>query len=342
MNKNIKQILDTGVSIWLDDLNKDLLESGELTNLINEDGVTGVTTNPAILAKSGINDPDEQVMVIQKACDLFLPLYEKTDGENGRVSIEVNPNLADDTAGTITAAAELYKKVNRKNVLIKIPATAAGMNAIAETLSKGISVNVTLIFGLSQYKKVLAAFVDGIQAAADNGLDFTKIHSVASLFVSRVDTAVDALLEANGSPEALKLRGKIAVSNAKLCYDEYEKFFENDQTWKNLEQNGAHRQRPLWASTGVKNPDYSPTKYVDDLAFPNSVNTMPLKTLHALAENSDESRYPVDTDKTYLEDRLNKLTSLGIDLDKVVAELEKAGVQQFIDSAKPLLFVDKS
>lgn len=356
MSINTQKITDAGVSIWLDDLSRDRLQNGSLTDLIVNKNVVGITTNPSIfqaaITGSDLYDADlaelkgatPEIKVqklttddVRNACDIMKPIYDKTNGVNGRVSIEVDPRLAHDTDGTIKAAEDLFGIVARENVMIKIPATVEGLPAITAVLAKGISVNVTLIFSITRYREVMQAFLDGIQLASDAGLNISKIHSVASFFVSRVDTAVDPLLEKIDSEEALKLRGKIAVTNAKLAFDQYEYFFGQNAQWHSLEKHGAHRQRPLWASTGVKNREYSPTLYVDDLAFAGTVNTMPENTLKLLDLNTNEDRYPIDTDKSYLIDRIKKLESLGINLITITDQLEAEGVQKFIDAWQSLL-----
>jgi transaldolase len=314
--------------------------------------VVGVTTNPSIFQKSitesetydlnKFNDTETAVWTlvaddVRDACDILRPIYDQSNGVNGRVSIEVDPRLAHDFLKTKLEAARLFKLVDRENVMVKIPATKEGLPAITETLAQGISVNVTLIFSHQRYQEVMSAFVDGIEAAQKNGHDISKIHCVASFFVSRIDTLVDELLEQNGSDEALALRGKIAVSYTQLAYQEYEKFFANNAQWTELENAGANKQRPLWASTGTKNPDYSPTIYVDTLAFAEIVNTMPEATLSAVFDHSDEKLYPNNDSYKNASLNLEKLASLGISMSEVVEQLEKEGVEKFIVSWEELL-----
>ncbi|HRW20139.1 MAG TPA: transaldolase, partial [Dermatophilaceae bacterium] len=276
------ELAAAGVSIWLDDLSRGRLTSGGLAGLIADDHVTGVTTNPSIFqaAITAGSDYDEQLgglradgarvedavfaMTtddVRSACDLFLPVYEATDGVDGRVSIEVDPRLARDTAGTVAQAKALAAAVDRPNVLIKIPATVEGLPAISATLAEGISVNVTLIFALDRYRAVLNAFLEGLERAHAAGHDLARIHSVASFFVSRVDTEVDKRLTAVGTPEALALKGQAAIANARLAYQAYEEVFSTPR-WRSLADDGARPQRPLWASTGVKDPAYPDTMYV--------------------------------------------------------------------------------
>jgi transaldolase len=341
-----------GTSIWLDYLSRSLISSGELQKLIDEKNIVGVTTNPSIFQKSitesadydlsGFSDVETAVWTlisddVRNACDVFKPIYDRTNGVDGRVSIEVDPRFAHDFLKTRLEVERLFKLVDRENVMIKIPAIKESLPAITEALSQGISVNVTLIFSHERYREVIRAFVDGIEAAKKNGHDITKIHSVASFFVSRIDTLVDGLLEQNGSEEASALRGKIAVSYAQLAYGVYEDFFNTNEQWAELEKAGAHRQRPLWASTGTKNPIYSPTIYVDTLAFPDTVNTMPEATLDAVYEKSDSALYPNVGDHANQQATLDKLEKLGVSMPNVVAQLEKEGVEKFIESWEELL-----
>ncbi len=306
-NDNLKALSDAGVSIWLDDLNRPLITSGRLQELIETRSVVGVTTNPSIfaaalsegdaynaqvkdLAQQG-KDVNESVFAlttddVRNACDIFLPLYEATGGQDGRVSIEVDPRLAADTAKTVEEAKTLRASVDRPNVHIKIPASVEGLPAISQVLAEGISVNVTLIFSLDRYRGVMNAFLTGLEQARQAGKDLSQIHSVASFFVSRVDTEIDKRLDAIGTDEAKALKGKAGVANARLAYQAYEEVFSTPR-WQVLEAEGAHKQRPLWASTGVKDPAYRDTMYVVDLVAPNTVNTMPAKTLEAVADHGD-------------------------------------------------------
>ena len=305
MTDRLQQLSDAGVSIWLDDLSRERLESGNLADLVANSHVVGVTSNPSIfqaalskgerydaqireLADLG-TDRDQAVRVIttddvRDACHVLRPAYDATDAVDGRVSIEVSPGLAHDAAGTVAEAADLWKTVDQPNLMIKIPGTAEGCTAITETLAAGISVNVTLIFGLQQYRDVMEAHLAGLEQARENGHDLSTIHSVASFFVSRVDTEIDQRLDASGADPALK--GRAGVANARLAYQAYEETLASDR-WAALATSGATRQRPLWASTGVKNPDYKDTLYVDDLVVEDTVNTMPEKTMHAVADHGE-------------------------------------------------------
>lgn len=349
MTSATRALSDAGVSIWLDDLSRERLTSGSLAELITSKDVTGVTTNPSIfaaalskgesyaaqvkeLAQSGAS-VDEAVVAITAndvaaACDVFADVYRATDGVDGRVSIEVDPRLARDTAATIAQAKELYATVARENVLIKIPATEEGLPAIAEVLGAGISVNVTLIFDLERYRGVINAFMIGLEKARAAGLDLTKIHSVASFFVSRVDAEIDGRLEGIGTDEALALRGKAGLANARLAYQVYEEAVDSER-FAALADAGARPQRPLWASTGVKNPDYSDTLYVDGLVAPGTVNTMPEKTLDAVADHGGDGANTIEGTYPASDETLDALSKLGIDYDDVVAQLETEGVDKF-------------
>ena len=364
MTEATQRTSDSGVSIWLDDLSRSRIESGSLQDLIANKNVVGVTTNPSIFQKAlhevGPYDPqlkelgkvDVETAVreltttdVRNATDIFREVAEKSDFVDGRVSIEVDPRLAHETEATEKQAEELWAKVNRPNAMIKIPATLEGLPAITATLAKGISVNVTLIFSLERYEQVIDAYIEGIAQADANGHDLKHIGSVASFFVSRVDTAVDKLLEANGSDEAKALEGKAAVANARLAYELFENKFANDPRWAALEAKGAKKQRPLWASkakgakkqrplwasTGTKNAAYSDCKYVDELVAPFVVNTMPEKTLNALADHGNGAP---SIKGTYEESHaiMNKLADLGINIKDVTDKLEADGVAAFIKS----------
>lgn len=348
-NANTQALSDAGVSIWLDDLSRERLTSGSLEALIKEKNVVGVTTNPSIfhaalsdgesyaaqvaeLAAAGM-DAEEAVFKITSddvaaACDLFAPINAATNGVDGRVSIEVDPRLARKTAETIAEAKVLHEMVGRENVLVKIPATVEGLEAIAETLAAGISVNVTLIFSLERYRAVINAFLIGLEAAKANGHDLSKLHSVASFFVSRVDTEIDARLNAIGTDEALALRGKAGVANARLAYQVYEETFTSER-WNVLAAAGANAQRPLWASTGVKDPALPDTLYVTELCAPNTVNTMPEKTLEATADHAEISGNTVSGSYAEANAVLDALAALGVSYNDVVAKLEVEGLQKF-------------
>ncbi len=353
MSDILKKLSDEGVSIWLDDISRERLRTGNLEHLIKDKHVVGVTSNPTIFAKAlskgdayddqvrdlavrGV-DVEEGVRAITTydirwAADVLRPVYDRTDGVDGRVSIEVDPRLAHDTEKTVAEAKALWWMVDRPNVFIKIPATLAGLPAITETLAQGISVNVTLIFSLERYGQVIDAFYEGLEKARANGHDLSTIESVASFFVSRVDTEIDKRLEKSGRTD---LQGKAAIANARLAYALFEEKSATDR-WKALKDAGARPQRPLWASTGVKNPDYRDTMYVDELVAPNTVNTMPEATLEATA---DHAEIKGDTIHDYDGARavMAALKEAGVDYDDVVRVLEDEGVEKFEASWKELL-----
>lgn len=352
MTDPVQQLSEAGVSVWLDELSRQRLTSGNLTSLRAGRGVVGVTSNPTIFAAAvadaddyaeQVNDlaernvsVDEAVREItnadvQQACDLFSGTWEATGGVDGRVSLEVDPRLAHDTEATAAQAAELWKSVDRPNLMIKIPATREGLPAITRSLANGISVNVTLIFAVERYREVMAAFLDGLDQAWANGHDLTTLTSVASFFVSRVDTEVDRRLERIGTPEALALRGQAAVANARLAYAAHQEVFDSVR-WARLEDAGAHPQRPLWASTGMKNPDYPDTLYVTELVAPGVVNTMPENTLHAFAEHGEVHGDRVSGTSEQAARTFDALRAAGIDLDDVFAVLEHEGVDKFAKS----------
>ncbi len=353
----IEDLAREGVSVWLDDLSRERLRSGNLQELIDTKGIVGVTTNPSIfqaalsegdaydaqlrsLAAEG-KDVDEVVFTlttddVRDACDVFAPVFEATDGVDGRVSIEVDPRLAHDTDETVAVARQLADTVDRPQVYIKIPATEAGLPAITETLAQGISVNVTLIFSLERYRAVMNAFIDGLEKAHSAGKDLATIHSVASFFVSRVDTEVDAQLEQIGTDEALALRGRAALANARLAYQAYEEVFSTPR-WQRLEAEGALRQRPLWASTGVKNPEYPDTLYVTELVADNTVNTMPEKTLDATIDHGVISGDTVTGGYTEAQETLDALARLGVSYTEVTDTLESEGVAKFEKAWEDLL-----
>ncbi len=348
----LQQLTEAGVSIWLDDLSRERLETGNLADLVEHRHVVGVTTNPAIfqaaladgerydaqvreLASSGA-DVDGATRAIttddvRDACQVMRPVFDATDGVDGRVSIEVSPGLAHDTDSTVAEASDLWKTVDQPNLLIKIPGTEAGWPAITETIGNGISVNVTLIFGLEQYRQVMEAYVAGLEKALENGHELAEIHSVASFFVSRVDSEIDKRLEATteGPGTDPALRGKAGVANARLAFQMYEEFFAGER-WERLAGQGARKQRPLWASTGVKNPDYDDTMYVVDLAVEDTVNTMPEKTLEAVA---DHGVVRGDRVRPFYDDAAAHMAALaeaGIDYDDVIDVLIAEGVDKFV------------
>ena len=351
----MRALTRAGVSIWLDDLSRARLASGNLARLIRKYSVTGVTTNPTIFAaalahgdeyaeslaelRAGGADVATAVRTlttadVRDACDLFEPVFAASDGVDGRVSIEVEPGLAMDTAGTIAQAAELRSQVDRDNVLIKIPATRPGLPAITATIAAGISVNVTLIFSVERYAEVIDAYLAGLEQAAAAGLDLAGIHSVASVFVSRVDAEIDARLDAIGGA-ARQLKGRAAIANAELAYAAYVEAFTSER-FQALAARGARRQRPLWASTGVKSEDYPDTLYVSELVAPGVVNTMPEKTLLAYADHGAIG-FPVTDASGPAEKVMRLLTGAGIDLPDVYATLEVEGVAKFEQSWQELL-----
>jgi len=340
---------DAGVSIWLDDLSRQRINSGNLADLITKRHVVGVTSNPTIFAHAVVHAEDyaEQVKQlaargasvddavreitiadVQQACDVFSGTWETSGGVDGRVSLEVSPRLAHDTDATLAQAGELWKLVDRPNLMIKIPATVEGLAAITGALADGISVNVTLVFSVQRHREVMAAFFAGLERASANGYDLARITSVASFFVSRVDTEVDKRLEAIGTDEALALRGQAAVANARLAYAAYQQEF-GTQRWADLQEAGARPQRPLWASTGVKNPAYPDTKYVTELIAPGVVNTMPENTLLALADHGKVPGDQVSGTAEAAQRTFDELAEVGIDLDDLFVVLEREGVEKF-------------
>ncbi|MFJ9905656.1 transaldolase [Streptomyces sp. NPDC101152] len=357
MTDALKRLSEEGVAIWLDDLSRKRITSGNLAELIDQQHVVGVTTNPTIFQKA-ISEGDgydqqlsdlaarkvtveEAIRMIttadvRDAADILRPVFDATEGQDGRVSIEVDPRLAHDTKATVAEAKQLAWLVDRPNTLIKIPATRAGIPAITEVIGLGISVNVTLIFSLERYREVMDAYLAGLEKAKERGLDLSKIHSVASFFVSRVDTEVDKRLDGIGTDEAKALRGKAAVANARLAYQAYEEVFSSDR-WGRLENAGARKQRPLWASTGVKDPAYKPTLYVDDLVAPNTVNTMPEATLHATEESGSITGNTIAGTYEQARADLDAVEKLGISYDDVVQLLEDEGVEKFEASWNDLL-----
>ncbi|MGE2691692.1 transaldolase [Mycolicibacterium pulveris] len=361
-NPHLAALSAAGVSVWLDDLSRDRLQTGNLQELIDTKSVVGVTTNPSIfqaalskgsayddqvneLASQGA-DVDATVRTVttddvRNACDVLAKVYEASDGVDGRVSIEVDPRMAHDTDKTILQAIELWKIVDRPNLFIKIPATMAGLPAITAVLAEGISVNVTLIFSVERHRMVMDAYLAGLEKAKEAGHDLSKIHSVASFFVSRVDTEVDNRLEKiasdSGKDTALALRGQAGVANARLAYAAYEEVFVGGSRYEALKADGARVQRPLWASTGVKNPEYADTLYVTELVAPNTVNTMPEKTLDAVADHGVITGDTVTGTAAQSQEVFDKLSAVGIDLPDVFRVLEDEGVEKFEKSWLELL-----
>jgi transaldolase len=351
----LAQLTAAGVAVWLDDISRERLSTGNLEKLVRDFHVRGVTSNPTIFASAmskgsaydgqladlgarGVNVEEASRAIttydIRWACDVLRPVYDETNGLDGRVSLEVDPRLARDTAKTIAEARALWWLVDRPNLYIKIPATAEGLPAITQCLSEGISVNVTLIFSLQRHAEVINAFMAGLENAA--GHDVSTIASVASFFVSRVDTEVDKRLEKIGTPEAQALRGKAAIANARLAYQLFEEKFSTPR-WSALSARGARVQRPLWASTSTKDPSFPDTMYVVDLVAPDTVNTMPEATLHAVADHGQLRGNTIQG--TYDESKrvFEQLEGLGIGYDDVVTVLENEGVQKFETSWNELL-----
>ncbi|GAB3486706.1 transaldolase [Nocardiopsis coralliicola] len=357
MTDALSKLSAEGTAVWLDDISRDRLRTGNLQQLIDGSSVVGVTSNPTIfqkalaegdaydaqlhdLAARGVS-VDEAVRAltgadIRAAADVLRPVYDATGRTDGRVSLEVDPRLAHDTERTVAEARALWWLVDRPNLMIKIPATPEGLPAITRALAEGISVNVTLIFSLARYREVMAAFQEGIAKAREAGLDVARIQSVASFFVSRVDAQVDKRLDAIGTAEAADLRGRAAIANARLAYAACQEFFDND-AWRVLEAAGAQRQRPLWASTGVKDPAYDDTRYVAGLAAPGTVNTMPEATLEAVADHGEITGDTVTGTADRARADLNALAGVGVDLEAVLEELEKDGVAKFEQSWEQLL-----
>ena len=357
-NEKLAELSAAGVSVWLDDLSRDLISSGQLQELVDTKSVVGVTTNPSIfqaaLSKGTayddqINelaardtDVDSAVRTlttddVRNACDVLRPVFDRTNGLDGRVSIEVDPRLAHDTEKTAAQAVELWKIVDRPNTLIKIPATKEGLPAISRTLAEGISVNVTLIFSVERYQEVMDAYLNGLDAALAAGHDISKIHSVASFFVSRVDTEVDKRLDAIGTPQAVQLKGSAALANARIAYHAYQQVFEIDSRFPALREQGALPQRALWASTGTKNPDYADTLYVSELVAPNTVNTMPGKTMDAFADHGWVDTKSILGRAKESREVFDAISAVGVDFSDVFKVLEDEGVTKFVDAWTGLL-----
>ena len=352
MNERLRKLQEIGQSVWVDSLSRDDIQNGNLQRMI-EDGVLGVTSNPTIfqqaIARSELYDQELQELAertddpkemfrriavrdIQDACDIFIPVYEQTERKDGYVSLEVAPELAFDTEGTIARAQLVWEMTDRPNLLVKIPATREGLPAIEETIAAGISVNVTLIFSLERYRAVAQAYLRGLERLIEGGGDPSKVASVASFFVSRVDTETDRRLEEVGRED---LKGRLAIDNAKIVYQEFKKIFSGPK-WESLESRGATKQRPLWASTSTKNPQYKDTVYVDNLIGPDTVNTMPLSTLEATMDHAEvRPTLEEGIDEAYR--LLEELKEAGVDYEEVVEVLEEEGVQKFVDSYNELI-----
>ncbi|PHV67702.1 transaldolase [Williamsia muralis] len=349
-NANLAALSQAGVSVWLDDLSRTRIQSGNLAELIATKSVVGVTTNPSIfqaaLSKGDAYDDQVNELAargadvdatirtvttddVRNACDVLAPQYEASKGVDGRVSIEVDPRLAHDADQTVAQAVELWKIVDRPNLLIKIPATEAGIPAITKVIAEGISVNVTLIFSVERYELVMDAYIEGLEKASAAGHDLSKIHSVASFFVSRVDTEIDKRLDAIGSDEATALKGKAGLANARLAYVAYQKVFEDQPRFRALAAAGANAQRPLWASTGVKDPSLPDTLYVGELVAPGTVNTMPEKTMDAFADHGKVKPNSIIGQGPASQEVFDAISAIGIDLTDVFLTLENEGVEKF-------------
>ncbi|MBR8640562.1 transaldolase [Streptomyces tuirus] len=361
----LKRLSDEGVAIWLDDLSRERITSGNLAELIEHRHVTGVTTNPTIfqqaigygggyadrihdMALRGVTVSEAVRMItaadVRDAADILRPVFDATGGRNGWVSIEVDPRFAHATDATTAEARHLTWLIDRPNTLIKIPATRAGLPAISEVIAAGISVNVTLIFSLERYREVMDAYLTGLEKAGQRGIDLGTIHSVASFFVSRLDAEVDKRLDALDSPEAKALRGKAAVANARLAYQAFEEVFGSadgttvpSRRWHALREAGANQQRPLWASTGVKDPAYQDTVYVTELVAPGTVNTMPEATLEAMVDHGTVTGNTVTNTYEQARADLDAIRKLGISYARVVQALETEGIKKFQQSWDDLL-----
>jgi transaldolase len=349
VNDRLQKLVDAGVSIWLDDLSRERLESGSLARLVRDHHVSGVTTNPSIFAKAiqgtdlyrdelqdlaargaELGEALRELTThdVRDACDVLRPVYETTDGVDGRVSIEVDARIAHDTKAMIAEARTLWWAVDRPNLFIKVPATLEGLPVITACLAEAISINVTLIFALHRYEQVTEAYLAGMEQARERALDLSRLDSVASFFVSRVDTETDARLEKIGGQEAAGLKGLAAIANARLAYRHFERMLETGR-WRALAVEGARPQRPLWASTSVKNPTYPDTRYVTELVAPHVVNTMPEATLRAVVNHGEIPADSIHGTYRGSQEVLDALASVGVDYDDVVARLEDDGISQF-------------
>ncbi len=356
---HLLEIKDFGQSIWMDNLSRDLIESGDLKNMTVEKGIRGITSNPAIFEKAikgnAIYDDDIQAGIeagksvmeiyeslvfddIRNACDILKPIYEQTEGLDGYVSIEVPPNIANDTEQTIQEALRYYEAIGRENVMIKIPGTTEGLPAVEKVIAAGINVNVTLLFSIQSYIDTFWAYIKGLEARVKDGKDISKIGSVASFFLSRIDSKVDDMIDAkldgvtdmNRQAKLEAVKGKVAIANAKIAYQEYKKIIQSDR-WKALSAKGANVQRLLWASTSTKNPEYSDVMYVDELIGPNTVNTLPPSTIDACADHCDvDNRVETNVEEAYqLIDSLND-PEIEVNLDQVMDELLTEGIDKFV------------
>lgn len=367
-SNHLLEIKEFGQSIWMDNLSRDLIQSGELKQMTQEQGIRGITSNPAIFEKAiagnATYDADIEAGIkagqsvleiyesltfddIRDACDIFKPIYEQTDGLDGYVSIEVPPNIANDTQATIEQARRYYQEIGRENVMIKIPGTAAGLPAVEQVIADGINVNVTLLFSVQSYIDTAWAYIRGLEARVVKGEDISKIASVASFFLSRIDSKVDGLIDdqlkalspdqSHLATQLAQVKGKVAIANAKIAYQEYKKIIQTDR-WQALSAKGANIQRLLWASTSTKNPEYSDVMYVDELVGPDTVNTLPPNTIQACADHCDvANRVEQDIDSAY--DTIASLSNadVNIDLDQVMDELLSEGIDKFVQPFSSLL-----
>ena len=353
-NSRLHELSEAGVSVWIDSLSREMLETGELQRLVDEDAVVGVTSNPTIFQKALAtgewydeqlgevlreeDDPTEIFLRlamedIRRACDLLRPVWDGGDGQDGYVSLEVDPTLAYDREATWEQAMRLHEEVERPNLLVKIPATKPGLGAIEDCIAKGKSINVTLIFSLQRYREVVESYVRGLERLVAGGGDPSRVASVASFFVSRVDSEADKRLEALGNTE---LQGKLAIANAKLAYQHYLQAFSGPR-WEFLAGKGATPQRCLWASTSTKNPAYRDVLYVEELIGPDTVNTMPAETVAAFQDHGEVKRDSLTADVEGARRLLDELAAAGVDYDEVTETLEEEGVQKFADSFDELL-----
>lgn len=356
-DNHLLELHEHGQSVWMDNLSRDIIQSGQLAEMVKTQGIRGITSNPAIfekaiagnaiydsaikagiLAGKSVNEIYESLVFtdIQNAADILKPVYVESQGEDGYVSIEVSPNLAHDTAGTIAEALRFWQALQRPNIMIKIPGTEAGFGAIAQVISAGIPVNVTLLFSVSDYEKTAWAFIEGLEARVAKGEDISHIASVASFFLSRIDSKIDDRLDAKikattDATEIAKLsalKGQVAIANAKIAYQKYKEIYQTDR-WQALKTKGAKEQRLLWASTSTKNPSYSDVMYVDNLVGENTVNTMPPETIAACIDHCDiEDRIEMNIESAY--GVINQVQAIGFDLDQIMAELQTEGVDKFV------------
>jgi transaldolase len=350
----LHELTDQGVSIWIDSLSREMLETGELTRLMEEDAVVGVTSNPTIFQKAlstgdwydeqlrevlGSEDDPTEIFLqlakgdVKRACALLRPVWDGGQGQDGYVSLEVDPTLAYDRERTFEQAMRFHEEVDEPNLLVKIPATVPGLGAIEDAIAEGKSINITLIFSLERYKAVVEAYLRGLERLVEAGGDPTRVASVASFFVSRVDTEADKRLEALGNTE---LQGELAIANARLAYQHYLETFSGER-WERLAAKGATKQRCLWASTSTKNPDYRDVMYVEELIGPETVNTMPLETVRAFQDHGEVKPGSLLQGVDEARRLLDQLREAGVDYDDVVETLEKEGVEKFADSFEELL-----